>query len=80
MFEYVRKHNRVMQLMLFILIFPAFALVGIDGYSRFNEKGTPVAVVDGQTIRHAGALGARACDERCCCQAAPVHQRPTLGT
>lgn len=51
MFEYVRKHNKIMQLMLFILIFPAFALVGIDGYSRFNEKGTPVAVVDGQTIR-----------------------------
>jgi peptidyl-prolyl cis-trans isomerase D len=51
MFEYVRKHTRIMQLMLFILIFPAFALVGIDGYTRFNEKGTPVAVVDGQTIR-----------------------------
>lgn len=50
MFEYVRKHNRIMQLMLFILIFPAFALVGIDGYSRFNDKGSPVAVVDGQTI------------------------------
>jgi peptidyl-prolyl cis-trans isomerase D len=51
MFDYVRKHTRVMQLMLFILIFPAFALVGIDGYTRFNETGTPVAVVDGQTVR-----------------------------
>ncbi len=51
MFEYVRKHNKVMQLMLFILIFPAFALVGIDGYSRFNEKGESVALVDGQSIR-----------------------------
>jgi peptidyl-prolyl cis-trans isomerase D len=50
MFEYVRKHTRIMQLMLFILIFPAFALVGIDGYSRFNDKGTAVAVVDGQNI------------------------------
>ena len=50
MFEYVRKHTRIMQLMLFILIFPAFALVGIDGYSRFNDKGTTVAVVDGQNI------------------------------
>lgn len=51
MFDYVRKHTRIMQLTLFILIFPAFALVGIDGYSRFNEKGEPVAIVDGQTIR-----------------------------
>ncbi len=51
MFEYVRKHNKVMQLMLFILIFPAFALVGIDGYSRFNEKGESVASVDGKVIR-----------------------------
>jgi peptidyl-prolyl cis-trans isomerase D len=51
MFDYVRKHTKIMQLLLFILIFPAFALVGIDGYSRFNEKGEPVAVVDGTTIR-----------------------------
>jgi peptidyl-prolyl cis-trans isomerase D len=51
MFDYVRKHNRIMQLMLFILIFPAFALVGIDGYSRFNEQGETVASVDGQAIR-----------------------------
>ncbi|MBS7808257.1 SurA N-terminal domain-containing protein [Variovorax sp. PCZ-1] len=51
MFDYVRKHTRVMQFLLFLLIFPAFALVGIDGYTRFNEKGTPVASVDGQDIR-----------------------------
>lgn len=51
MFDYVRKHTKIMQLTLFILIFPAFALVGLDGYSRFNEKGEPVATVDGQSIR-----------------------------
>ena len=50
MFDFVRKHTRIMQLMLFILIFPAFALVGIDGYSRFNEQGVTVATVDGQKI------------------------------
>jgi peptidyl-prolyl cis-trans isomerase D len=50
MFDFVRKHTRIMQLMLFILIFPAFALVGIDGYSRFNEQGATVATVDGQKI------------------------------
>jgi peptidyl-prolyl cis-trans isomerase D len=51
MFDYVRKHTKVMQFLLFILIFPAFALVGIDGYSRFNEKGAEVARVDGKSIR-----------------------------
>jgi peptidyl-prolyl cis-trans isomerase D len=51
MFDYVRKHTRIMQLMLFILIFPAFALVGVDSYTRMTDKGDPVAVVDGQTIR-----------------------------
>jgi peptidyl-prolyl cis-trans isomerase D len=51
MFDFVRKHTKIMQFALFLLIFPAFALVGIDGYSRFNEKGEPVASVDGKTIR-----------------------------
>ncbi len=51
MFDFVRKHTKIMQLLLFILIFPAFALVGIDGYSRFNESGESVASVDGKNIR-----------------------------
>jgi peptidyl-prolyl cis-trans isomerase D len=51
MFDFVRKHTKIMQFVLFLLIFPAFALVGIDGYSRFNEKGEAVASVDGLMIR-----------------------------
>ncbi len=51
MFDFVRKHTRVMQLLLFILIFPAFALVGVDGYNRFRDQGDAVATVDGQAIR-----------------------------
>jgi peptidyl-prolyl cis-trans isomerase D len=50
MFDFVRKHTKLMQLILFILIFPAFALVGIDGYNRFRDKGDAVANVDGQAI------------------------------
>jgi peptidyl-prolyl cis-trans isomerase D len=50
MFDFVRKHTRLMQLVLFILIFPAFALVGIDGYNRFRDKGDVIATVDGQAI------------------------------
>jgi peptidyl-prolyl cis-trans isomerase D len=51
MFDFVRKHTRVMQLVLFLLIFPSFVLVGINGYDRFQEKGEAVAKVDGEEIR-----------------------------
>ncbi len=50
MFDFVRKHTKIMQLLLFILIFPAFALVGIDGYNRFNDQGATVAMIDGQKV------------------------------
>jgi peptidyl-prolyl cis-trans isomerase D len=50
MFEFVRRHNRLMQFLLFLLIFPSFVMFGIEGYSRFQDKGTKVAEVDGQTI------------------------------
>ncbi len=50
MFEFVRKHNRVMQFLLFLLIFPSFVLFGLEGYNRFKEKGEPVAKVDGRDI------------------------------
>jgi peptidyl-prolyl cis-trans isomerase D len=50
MFDFIRKHTRLMQFLLFLLIFPAFALVGIDGYNRFRDKGDVVAMVDGQAI------------------------------
>lgn len=50
MFDFVRKHTKIMQFMLFLLIVPSFVLFGIDGYNRFREKGDPVAMVDGQAI------------------------------
>ena len=50
MFEFVRRHNRIMQIMLFLLIFPSFVMFGIDGYNRFRDKGNQVAEVDGQAI------------------------------
>ncbi len=51
MFDFVRKHTKIMQLILFLLIFPSFVLVGINGYNSMNEKGTAVAKVDGHDIR-----------------------------
>ena len=53
MFDFVRKHTRIMQFLLFLLIFPSFVLFGIDGYNRFVEKGEAVAVVDGHDITRA---------------------------
>src|SRR5688572_25325157 len=50
MFDFVRKHTKIMQLVLFLLIVPSFVLVGIDGYSRMSDKGEVVAKVDGQEI------------------------------
>jgi peptidyl-prolyl cis-trans isomerase D len=50
MFDFVRKHMKVMQFLLFLLIFPSFVLVGINGYNRLKEKGETVAKVDGQEI------------------------------
>ncbi|MDB5872135.1 MAG: Rotamase, partial [Ramlibacter sp.] len=50
MFDFVRKHTKIMQLILFLLIFPSFVLVGINGYNRMREKGEAVAKVDGHEI------------------------------
>lgn len=51
MFDFVRKHNRLFQLMLLILILPAFVLVGVEGYSRFMDgSNAGVATVDGRKI------------------------------
>lgn len=50
MFDFVRKHTRVMQLLLFVLIVPSFVLFGLEGYNRFQEKGETVARVDGRDI------------------------------
>ncbi|WP_048438804.1 SurA N-terminal domain-containing protein [Caenimonas sp. SL110] len=51
MFEFVRKHNRVMQFLLVLLIFPSFVLFGLEGYNRYNEQGEAVAKVDGREIK-----------------------------
>jgi len=50
MFDFVRQHTKIMQFLLFLLIFPSFVLFGIDGYNRFLDKGEAVANIDGQKI------------------------------
>ena len=51
MFDFFRRHTRALQFILVLLIFPAFAFVGIQGYSRFTGSDQQVvAKVAGQPI------------------------------
>ncbi len=51
MFEFVRTHTRLLQLLLLLLILPSFVVFGVQGYSNLNEGGNlKVATVDGQAI------------------------------
>ena len=37
MFDFFRKHTRLLQFLLVLVIFPSFVLVGVQGYSRFTH-------------------------------------------
>ena len=53
MFDLVRKHTKVLMFLMFLLIIPAFVLVGIDGYNRFDSNDSTVATVAGRDITQA---------------------------
>lgn len=50
MFEFIRTHQRLMQFVLLLFIFPSFAFFGLQSYSRFREHENVVAKVAGQPI------------------------------
>ncbi|RTL30965.1 MAG: peptidyl-prolyl cis-trans isomerase [Burkholderiales bacterium] len=50
MFDFVRKHNRILQFLLVLLILPSFVVFGIQGYSRFASDEGSVAKVASQKI------------------------------
>lgn len=51
MFDFFRRHTRVLQFALVLLIFPSFVFFGIQGYSRFTgNENTKVGAVGGQGI------------------------------
>ncbi len=50
MFDFVRKHTKIMMALMFMLIIPSFVLFGIDGYNRMSETGVAVARVGGQDV------------------------------
>ena len=51
MFDFVRKHTKIMMFLMFLLIIPAFVLVGINGIRNINSGGETVAKVDGTSIK-----------------------------
>lgn len=53
MFDFVRKHTRILQFILVLLILPSFVLFGIEGYSNFSSDDGVVAKVEKQKITQA---------------------------
>ncbi len=50
MFDFVRKHTRIMMIVLFLLIIPSFVLLGVDGYNQSSGTGAVVARVGSDDI------------------------------
>lgn len=50
MFDSVRKHSKIMMILMFLLIIPAFVLVGVDGFSRISALADSVASINGHSI------------------------------
>lgn len=50
MFDTVRKHQKILQLVLMLFIVPSFAMFGISSYSGFMDKETDLVKVNGKPI------------------------------
>ena len=50
MFDSIRNHKKYLMGFLMILIIPSFVLVGVQGFTDFNQQGEAVATVDGKDI------------------------------
>jgi peptidyl-prolyl cis-trans isomerase D len=50
MFEFIRTHQRLMQIFLAILIVPSFAFVGISSYKGFGDDANTIAKIDGHPL------------------------------
>jgi peptidyl-prolyl cis-trans isomerase D len=50
MFDFVRTHQRLMQFLLLLLIFPSFAFFGIQSYTHMQEGDDAIAKVGGASI------------------------------
>lgn len=51
MFDFVRKHTKIMMFLMFLLIIPAFVLVGINGFKSLGSGGDTVAKIGSYSIK-----------------------------
>lgn len=50
MFDFVRKHTKILMAVMFMLIIPSFVVLGVSGYDSARDTGAVVAKVDGVKI------------------------------
>lgn len=50
MFEFIRTHQRLMQIFLAIIIVPSFAFVGLGSYKSFGDDAGTIAKIDGKPL------------------------------
>jgi peptidyl-prolyl cis-trans isomerase D len=50
MFEFIRTHQKLMQILLAILIVPSFVFVGVSGYDSAGDSANTLAKVDGHAL------------------------------
>lgn len=50
MFNFIRRHQRLMQLVLLVLILPSFVLIGVSGYTNYNSSDEDLVKVGDQTV------------------------------
>ncbi|HAT39962.1 peptidylprolyl isomerase [Polynucleobacter necessarius] len=50
MFDTVRKHQQILQLVLMLFIVPSFVMFGISSYSEFLDKETDLVKINGKPI------------------------------
>lgn len=50
MFNFIRRHQRLMQLVLLILILPSFVLIGVSGYSNYVSGDEDLVKVGDQAV------------------------------
>jgi peptidyl-prolyl cis-trans isomerase D len=50
MFDFIRSHQRLMQILLLLLILPSFAFFGIQGLEQYRTNSSGLATVAGQPV------------------------------
>lgn len=59
MFDFIRTHQRLMQLVLLILILPSFALIGVSGYTNYVSGDQDLVVIGDSAITEREFVEAR---------------------